>query len=161
MGAQLCRRWEDGRELRLLIAETEAYIGPEDAACHASKGRTTRTAPMFGPPGHWYVYLCYGMHWMLNLVTGPEGHPAAVLLRGAGDTFGPGRLTSRMQIDRRFNAQPATSEMNLWVEEGRAVSDDEILITPRIGVAYAGSWAEKPFRFLWKSKLPHGRDYAR
>ncbi len=160
LGASLCRRWEDGREVRLCITETEAYIGPEDAACHASKGKTVRTAPMFGPSGHWYVYLCYGIHWMLNLVTGPEGYPAAVLLRGAGHIFGPGRLTRFLQIDRRFNALPATHEKGLWLEEGRAVPEEDVLVTPRIGVAYAGSWAERPFRFVWKSQLPQGRDYA-
>ncbi|NCX99465.1 MAG: DNA-3-methyladenine glycosylase, partial [Planctomycetia bacterium] len=84
LGAWLTLRAPDGRISRHRVFETEAYLGGHDLACHGSRGLTRRNATMFGPSGRWYVYLCYGMHWMLNVVTGAEGVPAAVLIRGAG-----------------------------------------------------------------------------
>lgn len=132
-----------------MITEVEAYDGPEDRACHAAKGCTARTAPMLGPAGHWYVYLCYGMYWMLNIVTGEEGYPAAVLIRGVGDLDGPGKLTKHLKIDRRFNGLSAAEETGLWVEDrGERIDVERIRRTPRIGVAYAGEWAAKPYRFV-------------
>ncbi len=88
LGAWLVVRGSDGRLRRHAVFETEAYLGAHDLACHGSKGMTKRNAVMFGPAGRWYVYLCYGMHWMLNVVTGAEGVPAAVLIRGAGGVCG-------------------------------------------------------------------------
>ncbi len=142
-----------GGRRRTRIVETEAYDGPDDRACHASRGRTPRTEVMFGPSGHWYVYLCYGMHEMLNLVTGPAGYPAAVLVRGVSEFSGPGRLTKRLGIDRRFNCRPARRATGLWLEDdGLLVPDDAVQCTPRIGVDYAGSeWAAKPWRFVWRT----------
>lgn len=139
---------EAGHALR--ITETEAYDGPEDKACHASRGRTPRTTVLFGPPGRWYVYLCYGIHEMLNLVTGPEGHPAAVLIRGVEGLVGPGRVTKGLGIDRRFNTLPATPRTGLWIEDdGFVVPDADVQVGPRIGVDYAGPvWAAKPWRFV-------------
>ena len=93
------------REIGVAITETEAYVGPHDLACHGSKGRTPRTEVMFGPAGHWYVYFVYGIHWMLNAVTDDEGHPAAVLVRGAGDWDGPAKLTKALKIDKAFDAR--------------------------------------------------------
>ncbi len=86
-----------GRLVIVQIHETEAYIGPQDLACHAAKGHTPRTSVMFGPAGVWYVYFIYGIHWMLNVVTESEGFPAAVLLRGAGQWNGPARADSRLR----------------------------------------------------------------
>jgi DNA-3-methyladenine glycosylase len=104
---------------------------------------------MFGPAGRWYVYLCYGMHWMLNVVTGSAGVPAAVLIRGAGVHVGPGRVTKGLGIDRSFDGQPAGRRAGLWFEPGgSAVPRRLIERTPRIGVDYAGEWAEKPLRFV-------------
>ncbi len=143
----------DGEIRRLRITETEAYDGPEDLACHASKGRTARTEVMFGEAGHWYVYLVYGMHEMLNLVTGPADYPAAILIRGLEGISGPGRLTRSLGISRaRFNTRPAIPDTGLWVEDdGFIVSRSRLQITPRIGVDYAGSkWASKPWRFVLK-----------
>ncbi len=136
-----------------LITEVEAYDGPEDLACHASKGRTRRTEPLFGSPACWYVYLCYGIHEMLNLVTGPVGYPAAILIRGLEDVSGPGRLTKRLGIDRRFNAMLASEETGMWLEESACrVDDAQVRTTPRIGVAYAGEdWANRPYRFVWEA----------
>ena len=149
LGAMLVVRAADGGFTRHVIFETEAYLGAHDLACHGSRGLTKRNATMFGPAGHWYVYLCYGMHWMLNIVTGREGVPAAVLIRGVGDHDGPGRLTKSLGIDRSFDGQPAAHRAGLWLESsGIALPRRLIERTPRIGVGYAGEWAEKPLRFV-------------
>lgn len=134
------------------IIEVEAYIGTEDKACHASKGRTARTEVLFGPPGHAYVYLCYGMHEMLNVVTEQEGFPAAILLRAVEceQTLidGPGRLTRAFDIDRRLNRCDLTLGQSLWFEDrGESVSTGLLNAHPRIGVDYAGEWAHKLWRF--------------
>ena len=148
LGCRLAIRAADGTATRHLVVETEAYLGAHDLACHGSKGMTARTAVMFGPAGTWYVYLCYGMHWMLNVVTGAEGVPAAVLIRGVAGQSGPGRLTRALGIGREFNGRPATRATGLWFEPGIPISGRLIERTPRIGVAYAGEWAAKPLRFV-------------
>lgn len=150
LGKALVRRLEDGSVVQRWITEVEAYDGEEDLACHASKGRTPRTAVMYAPGGCWYVYLCYGVHELLNLVTGPEGRPSAVLIRGLSGISGPGRLTKALGIDRRLNAQPASRPAGLWIEDhGLFVPDDQVAATPRIGVDYAGPvWSQMPWRFV-------------
>ena len=149
LGQWLVVRGRGGRPERHLVVETEAYLGAHDLACHGSKGMTKRNATMFGPAGRWYVYLCYGMHWMLNVVTGAEGVPAAVLIRGVGDHVGPGRLTKALAIDRGFDAAAASPRSGLWFEEsGIAVPRRLVRRTPRIGVGYAGAWAGKHLRFV-------------
>lgn len=142
------------QEIALPITETEAYEGPDDRASHASRGRTPRTEVMFGKPGIWYVYFIYGMYEMLNIVTGPEGHPAAVLIRGVGEYNGPGKLTRALEITRKQNKQGAEQETGLWIEDrGDKVPESEIEKTARIGVAYAGpEWANKEYRFVWNQK---------
>lgn len=134
------------------IIEVEAYVGPEDKACHASKGRTARTEVLFGPPGMAYVYLCYGMHEMLNVVTEQDGYPAAILLRAVEcDGLlidGPGRLTRAFGIDRRLNRWDLTAGVLLWFEDrGDSLPQEALKAYPRIGVDYAGEWAKKPWRF--------------
>lgn len=142
----------DGAERAGRIVETEAYRGEEDLACHASPGRTTRNAPMYGPPGHAYVYLIYGMHEMFNVVTWPEGMPSAVLVRalepvhGVAKTHGPGRLTKAMGIDRTLNTEDLRGE-RLFIVQGERVPDSAVERSPRIGVDYAGEWAARPWRF--------------
>jgi DNA-3-methyladenine glycosylase len=150
IGKYLVRRHDDGREEARLITEVEAYDGEHDLACHASKGRTARTEVMFAPAGVWYVYLCYGVHEMLNLVTGPPGYPAAVLLRGLDGICGPGRLTKALGITRALNAAPAAPASGLWIEDrGPAVPARRLIASPRIGVDYAGPvWSQKPWRFM-------------
>jgi DNA-3-methyladenine glycosylase len=149
LGTWLVIPGPDGRPQRHVVCETEAYLGAHDLACHGSKGLTKRNATMFGPAGRWYVYLCYGMHWMLNIVTGREGVPAAVLIRGVGDHVGPGRLTRALGIDRSFDGRTASRRAGLWFEASSLpVPRRLIRRTPRIGVGYAGEWAEKPFRFV-------------
>ncbi len=149
LGAMLVVRAADGGLTRHVIFETEAYLGAHDLACHGSRGLTKRNATMFGPASRWYVYLCYGMHWMLNIVTGREGVPAAVLIRGVGEHDGPGRLTKALNIDHSFDGRPASRRTGLWLESsGIALPRRLIERTPRIGVGYAGEWAEKPLRFV-------------
>lgn len=132
-----------------VITETEAYDGTHDLACHARSGKTARNAPMWGKPAHAYVYFTYGVHWMLNLVTREEGYPSAVLIRGAGEYVGPARLTKGLRIDKALNTKPLRKSSGLWVEDrGVKVNPKDIKKTPRIGIAYAGSYAKKPWRFL-------------
>jgi DNA-3-methyladenine glycosylase len=148
LGKLLVRTTTHGREAHL-ICEVEAYDGERDLACHASKGRTARTEIMYQPGGCWYVYLCYGVHEMLNLVTGPADYPAAILLRGVADITGPGRLTKRLAIGRTLNGCSATPACGLHLEDaGVVVPRRKIIASPRIGVDYAGPvWAKKPWRF--------------
>ena len=134
------------------IIEVEAYVGPGDKACHASKGRTPRTDVMFGPAGVAYVYLIYGMYHCLNVVTEREEFPAAVLIRAVeidGELIdGPGRLCRALEIDRSLNRLDMTSGDSLWFEDrGANVPRDEVGAFPRIGVDYAEEWAKKPWRF--------------
>src|SRR5215469_18054403 len=138
------------------IVETEAYQGPEDLAAHSSRGRTPRTEVMFGPPGHAYVYFIYGFWHCLNIVTEPKGVPHAVLLRalepvtGIEDkTWGPGLLCRAMHIDKRLNGADLCGDV-LWLERPRAhgqARPPRIARSARIGVAYAGEWARRPWRF--------------
>jgi DNA-3-methyladenine glycosylase len=149
LGYRLCRRSRDGRVTRVLITEVEAYCGPHDRASHASRGPTPRNRIMFGPPGYWYVYLCYGVHWMLNLVTGPEDYAAAVLLRGVEGAIGPGRLTRALKITKIFSGQKCSRSSGLWIEGPAEIpSGWRRHRGPRIGVDYAGPrWAAQPYRW--------------
>ncbi len=150
LGKHLVVRHPDGRTEARVIVETEAYDGERDLACHARAGRTPRTEVMYAAGGLWYVYLCYGVHELLNVVVGPRDWPAAVLIRGIEGAVGPGRLTRALGIDRRFNAAAATRRSTgLWLEDrGLVVPPRAISRGPRIGVDYAGPvWAAKPWRF--------------
>jgi DNA-3-methyladenine glycosylase len=149
LGKYLVRR-VGGTETASMITETEAYEGPSDRASHASRGKTERNAPMFGEAARFYVYLCYGTHWMLNITTGSVDYPAAVLLRGAGEWNGPGKLTRNLGIDKHFNNRRAVQENGLWFEDrGIVIQKKSITCLPRVGVAYAGPvWSQKPYRFL-------------
>jgi len=142
----------DGRIIEGKILEVEAYVGSQDKACHASKGRTQRTDVMFGPAGVAYVYLIYGMYHCLNVVTEREEFPSAVLIRAIeidGELIdGPGRLCRALQIDRRLNRVDLTAGESIWFEDrGILVKKGEVGIHPRIGVDYAGEWAKKLWRF--------------
>ena len=142
----------DGRILAGKIVEVEAYVGSQDRACHASKGRTQRTDVMFGPGGVAYVYLIYGMYHCLNVVTEREEFPAAVLIRAIeidGELIeGPGRLCRALQIDRCLNRVDLTAGESIWFEDrGVVVEKGDVESHPRVGVDYAGEWAKKPWRF--------------
>ncbi len=165
LGKFLVRRWK-GLEITAMITEVEAYDGFEDKASHASRGMTARNAPMFGPAGRWYVYLVYGTHEMLNIVTGSRGYPAAILIRavsvvgtnittpGVVILDGPGKLTKFLHVDRALNGKFASRRSGLWIEDwGVRVASSQIAQLPRIGVGYAGKvWAGKRRRFQIKNE---------
>jgi DNA-3-methyladenine glycosylase len=161
LGKHLVRKYPDGRVEARMIVETEAYHGESDQACHARAGRTARTDVLYGPGGVWYVYLCYGIHEMLNLVVGPKDWPAAILIRGVEGAIGPGRVTKTLAIDRKLNRASATSEEHgLWIEDrGVRIPRRLVSVTPRIGVDYAGPiWSMKHWRFTFDPKaLPAPR----
>lgn len=136
------------------IVEVEAYDGPDDAASHARSGSNGRAATMFGQPGHAYVYLIYGIHHCLNLVTGPPGYPAAILLRGleplegiGARTAGPGLICRALDIDRALDGI-ALQGPELWIEDrGLATPSERVIARPRVGIAFAGEpWAMLPWR---------------
>lgn len=150
----------------LRITEVEAYGGQSDTASHARHGRTTRNAPMWGPPGRAYLYFCYGMHWMLNVVTGPEGEPSAVLIRGAEvhaglDTVlqrrkaakatpllcvGPGKVAQALGLDKTFDGHDLFASGGLELREGPPVHS--ILAGPRLGIGFASAEDQaRPWRF--------------
>ncbi|HEY8554761.1 MAG TPA: DNA-3-methyladenine glycosylase [Burkholderiales bacterium] len=138
------------------IVEVEAYLGPHDLAAHSSRGLTPRTRVMFGPPGHAYVYLIYGMHWCMNVVTQREGTGSAVLLRAIepvqnveGRTQGPGLLCRALGIDGRHNGHDLLSD-DLYIAAPPARERFAIVRRPRIGVDYAGHWARRLLRFYIK-----------
>jgi DNA-3-methyladenine glycosylase len=150
LGKYLVRRFSDDRIESRMITEVEAYNGESDEACHARAGRTKRTEPLYATGGIWYVYLCYGIHEMLNLVVGPKDWPAALLIRGVENAIGPGRVTKALYIGRKLNAQSALDEATgLWIEDrGVHVPRRFVKATPRIGVDYAGPiWSKKHWRF--------------
>jgi DNA-3-methyladenine glycosylase len=135
------------------IVEVEAYVHEEDQACHARFGRTARASTLYGPPGHAYVFLIYGMYDCFNVVAEPEHSPAAILVRaleplgdGIGRTDGPGRLCRALGITRRHNNADLCGDQ-VWIED-RGGARPRLAATPRIGVDYAGEWAHKPWRFV-------------
>jgi DNA-3-methyladenine glycosylase len=141
------------------IVEVEAYLGEHDLAAHSSKGLTTRTKPMFGPPGHAYVYFIYGMYFCMNVVTEPAGHAAAVLLRALepvknleGNTRGPGLLCRAMGIDKRLNEHDLLSD-DFFIAAPQSQARLVIRKGPRIGVAYARHWARRHLRFFIAGNL--------
>jgi DNA-3-methyladenine glycosylase len=139
----------NGKIERYMITETEAYDGEKDLACHASKGRTPRTEVLYGAPAHFYVYLVYGMYWMLNVVTGPKDYPAGVLIRGVEGASGPGRLTKKLRITGTLMGKPAQKSSGLWFEMGEKIPAKRIQKTVRVGIDYAGPvWAKKEWRFV-------------
>ena len=134
----------------MTVTETEAYEGVRDLASHSSKGRTARTEVMFGPAGRFYVYRIYGLHWMLNIVTGEVGDASAVLIRGVEGISGPGRVAAAIGIDASFHGREAIPETGLWfANTNESTKKRRISATPRIGVDYAGPiWAAKKLRFV-------------
>jgi len=144
LGKLLCRKVE-GKILKYRITETEIYFGEEDSACHASKGKTERTKIMYEIGGFAYIYLCYGIHNLLNVVTGKKDHPEAVLIRGIESANGPGKLTKLLKIDRTLNAEDLTISKNLWLEEDGYVP--KYTTSTRIGIDYAN---EEDRNKLWR-----------
>ncbi len=170
LGKYLVRRI-GGKTMRFMITEVEAYDGFKDRASHASRGKTKRNASMFESGGIWYVYFTYGMHYMLNIVTGPKNYPAAILIRSVDGTNGPARTTKQLKIDKKFNNKIASQKTGLWLEDnpmlkivrrklriqadppkchsGLLAEKLKIRRLPRIGVNYAGPiWSKKKWRFV-------------
>lgn len=152
LGKYLVRKQTEGTQIGRII-EVEAYLGPHDLAAHSRYGITPRTRVMFGPPGYAYVYLIYGIYHCLNVVTEPEGHGAAVLIRAlepiqgiSGRTSGPGLLCKALDITRALNGYDLTHE-DFHIAENLTEPPVEIIASKRIGIAYAGEWANKLLRF--------------
>jgi DNA-3-methyladenine glycosylase len=146
LGKTVVRVWDDGTEKRYQITETEAYLGEEDLACHASKGRTARTEVMYANGGHVYVYLIYGMYWMLNVVTGNENNPQAVLIRGINNIIGSGKVGRELKIDKSFYAENLQNSKWIWIEDEPDVTN--FCTNMRVGIDYAGEeWKNKLWRF--------------
>lgn len=135
VGKIVCRRDESGEILRMRITETECYMGAGDTACHASRGRTERNSPLWLEGGYTYVYLCYGMYNMFNVITGEEGDPQGVLIRGVEGHLGPGRFTKYAGIDRSYNKIDMKTSRVLWIEDDGYAP--ETVFSPRIGIDYA------------------------
>jgi DNA-3-methyladenine glycosylase len=155
LGSYLVHDGPRGRQIGRIV-ETEAYAGLDDRASHAARGRTPRTAIMFGPPGFAYVYLVYGMYHCLNVVVDECGYPAAVLVRALEPVVGvelspsgPGRLCRALGIDRRYNGADLTSGP-LYLAGGTR-PPERVIAARRVGVDYAGAWAPKPRRFYLAS----------
>jgi len=153
LGMHLVRRGPMGLQVGRIV-ETEAYKGPKDLAAHSSRGRTARTEVMFGPPGHAYVYLIYGFWHCLNFVTAEHGVPHAVLIRALepvsgidNTTHGPGLLCRALHIDKTQNGADLGGP-ELWVEKPADYRKPKVERATRVGVAYAGDWAKKPWRFF-------------
>ena len=147
VGKWLVRRLPSGEVLRLRISETESYCGEADTACHAHKGRTKRTEVLYADAGTIYIYLCYGMHWLLNVVTGDVEDPQAVLIRACMDAPGPGRLTKALSITGDLNRGSICGD-DLWIEDdGKAC---EVTTGKRVGIGYASM--EDQDR-LWRFKI--------
>ena len=133
---------------RLRISETEAYCGEADTACHAHKGRTKRTEVLYAEAGTVYIYLCYGMHWLLNIVTGEKEQPEAVLIRACVEAPGPGKLTKQLGITGQLNRTDITTSSDLWIEEDGFCC--EIELDKRVGIGYA---SREDRDRLWRFKL--------
>jgi DNA-3-methyladenine glycosylase len=147
LGKRLVTLGPDGEKSMYTITETEAYRGGEDRACHASKGRTPRTEVMFRDGGFVYMYLIYGMYWMMNVVTASEGVPQAALIRGLREASGPGRLTRLIGVDNGYYGEDLVTSRRMWIEESG--TSPGFTTGPRVGVDYAGEpWKDMPWRFL-------------
>jgi DNA-3-methyladenine glycosylase len=147
LGKTIVRRFDNQEIHRYKITEVEAYRGNDDLACHASKGKTPRTEVMFQNGGLVYVYLIYGIYWMLNIVTGKENEPAAVLIRGVENISGPGRVGKKLQLDKSFYGERLIASERIWIEDSH--QPIKYITTPRIGIDYAGEpWVGKPWRYL-------------
>ncbi|MBN2634948.1 MAG: DNA-3-methyladenine glycosylase [Prolixibacteraceae bacterium] len=147
LGKLLVRKFDDERIVTCKITEVEAYRGGDDLACHASKGKTARTEVMFRNGGLVYVYLIYGIYWMLNIVTGNVDEPAAVLIRGVENISGPGRVGKALQLNKSFYGEDLTTSNRIWIED--AYQPMIYKTTARIGIDYAGEpWISQPWRFI-------------
>ncbi len=145
LGKYLVRRFDSDSVHRFRITDVEVYRGEEDKACHASKGKTKRTELMYSEGGRIYVYLIYGMYWLLNIITGKEGEPQGIMIRGVEEIDGPGRVGKYLQLDRSFYGDYITGD-RLWVEDSE--EKPKYKTGPRIGIDYAQEWKDIEWRFM-------------
>lgn len=149
VGKILVRKLPDGTLIKERIYETEAYRGEKDKACHASKGKTKRTEILYGESGKIYVYLCYGIHWLMNITTGETGNPQCVLIRAGEVHNGPAKITKYLQIDGNFNKQEICMNPDIWIEDDGL--RPAIQTAKRVGIDYAGEyWKNIEWRFILK-----------
>lgn len=147
VGKIIVRRLNDGTIIRERIAEVEVYRGEEDKACHASKGRTKRTEILYGESGLIYVYLCYGIHWLMNVITGEKEQPQGILIRCSDVHNGPAKLTKYLQIDGSFNGEKICGNDRIWIEDDGF--SPEIKTASRVGIDYAGDyWRDIKWRYI-------------
>lgn len=145
----------DGKKMVGVITETEAYIGEDDLACHAAKGRTKRTDILYQSPGTLYVYMIYGMYHCLNIVTEKKDFPSAILIRAVkvdgvdhNRTDGPGKLCKVLKIDRKLNGMKLGSKNGIWIEDrGIKIKEKDVVKSPRVGIDYAGHCKDYLWRF--------------
>ncbi|MDE5569109.1 MAG: DNA-3-methyladenine glycosylase [Ruminococcus sp.] len=147
VGKIIVHRLNDGTIIRERIAEVEVYRGEEDKACHASKGRTKRTEILYGESGLIYVYLCYGIHWLMNVITGEKEQPQGILIRCGDVHNGPAKLTKYLQIDGSFNGEKICGNDKIWIEDDGF--SPEIKTAPRVGIDYADDyWRDIKWRYI-------------
>lgn len=151
VGKILVRKMPDDTIIKERISETEAYGGEADKACHASKGRTKRTEILYGESGKIYVYLCYGIHWLMNITTGEIDDPQCVLIRAGEAHYGPAKITKYLHIDGNFNKQEICGNPDIWIEDDGF--RPEIKTAARVGIDYAGDyWKNIEWRFIANRK---------
>lgn len=151
VGKILAHRLDDGSVMKIRITETEAYRGTEDKACHASKGRTKRTEVLYHECGLIYIYLCYGIHWLMNITTGEKEQPQCVLIRAGENYNGPAKLTKYLKIDKSLNNKSIINNPEIWIEDDGY--RPKIKTAKRVGIDYAGNeWADKQWRFIDSEK---------
>lgn len=148
LGKILVRRLDNGDLQCYRITDVEAYRGEEDKACHASRGRTPHTELLYSKGGKIYVYLIYGMYWLLNIVTGDKDNPQGVMVRAAEGIYGPGRVGRKLELDKSFRGESIENNDRLWIED----SDEkpEYITAPRVGIDYAQEWKDIQWRFIIK-----------
>ncbi len=149
LGKLLCRRLPDGEIRKLHITETECYMGESDSACHAHRGKTPRCSILYRQGGVAYIYLCYGIHNLLNVVCGPESFPEAVLIRGVDGYPGPGKLTKALEINRSLNGADLRNSEDIWLEDDPSYADVPYQCEKRVGIDYADEAdRERLWRFI-------------
>jgi len=150
LGKILVRSFDNGELRRYRITDVEAYRGEEDRACHASRGRTQHTEVLYSEGGTIYVYLIYGIYWLLNIVTGQKDNPQGVMIRAVEGIYGPGRVGRELKLDKSFRGESIVTNTRLWIED----SDEkpEYITAPRVGIDYAQEWKDIEWRFVIKDQ---------
>lgn len=149
LGKYLVRKFDDGQIRRYRITDVEVYRGEEDKGAHVHKGRTQRTEVLYANGGKIYVYLIYGMYWLLNIVTGRKDHPQGIMIRAVENIYGPGRVGKELKLDASFRDESITGD-RLWMED--AGEKPDYITAPRVGIDYAKEWKDIPWRFMIKEE---------